>query len=72
MVCENSELLLSVDLLNFYTHGTFQNSNILIKGIPLSIKVDYMNSFLSEYKLLQKQKINTTLFISKEQLKFIE
>ncbi len=60
-------------IMNYYTHGTFANSTLKIsKGIPLILKVDYMNGFTYELKLVKKQIINTVLSISKKQMKFIK
>ena len=68
---ENSDDLFCNQLLNAFSHGRLKNTNFKIdKGILLNFKVDFQNGFKVETKLIKKQKINTLLSISKEEIKY--
>ena len=71
ILIENSDDLFCNQLLNAFSHGRLKNTNFKIdKGILLNFKVDFQNGFKVETKLIKKQKINTLLSISKEEIKY--
>ncbi len=71
LIVENSDDFFCNQILYSLSHGRLINKNFKIeKGTILNYKVEFPNGFKTEIKLIKKQKINTILSISKEQLKF--
>lgn len=58
--------------LIFYTHHSFNDLTIFSNSIklPLIVDIQYPNGFKNLSSLIKKQKIKTTLIISKENIKY--
>lgn len=71
LIIDHSEPINNIDLLNLFTHHTFLDGNLqIIKGIPLSIKIDNVTENKKyNFDLLKKQRINTILTIDNIKIK---
>ena len=70
----NNDYIFHISVLKFISHHFFDDREIenVSNRLPSLISYDYYNGAKFSYGLTKKQKINTTLTISKDQIKYIE